>query len=150
MGRMANRRRWLQFSLRTAFVVLTLFAVWLGWWVERARDKRDAVQAVLAIGGRINYAYGPRKKGFTLSEVRDMQAKWQRTAWLRLSFGEDFLYNIDTVNLRQCRYSDREILKLIPQLQRLQPLRAVRLSRTIDVDTQRQLAAALPDCKVMR
>ena len=88
---MATRRRWLQFSLRTAFVVFTMCAVWLGWWVERAREKRDAVQAVLAIGGRIDYAYGPCKKRFTLSEVRNMQAHWRRTAWLRRNFGEEVL-----------------------------------------------------------
>src|SRR5260221_160080 len=37
----ARKRRWPQFSLRTMFVMVTLFAVWLGWnlHIVRERDK---------------------------------------------------------------------------------------------------------------
>jgi hypothetical protein len=36
----APKRRWFQFSLRTMFVVVTVFACWLGWGpvVERQLD----------------------------------------------------------------------------------------------------------------
>lgn len=35
------RRRWLTFSLRTFFAVLTIAGLWIGWNVDRVR-KRDA------------------------------------------------------------------------------------------------------------
>ena len=37
-------RRWFRFSLRTCFVVLTLFAVWLGVQVKWVSDRRAARQ----------------------------------------------------------------------------------------------------------
>lgn len=36
------RRRWLKFSLRTFFVLLTLLAVWLGYHVNWIRERREA------------------------------------------------------------------------------------------------------------
>ena len=36
-------RRWLQFSLRTFLIVLTLLAMWLGYVSFRAREQRAAV-----------------------------------------------------------------------------------------------------------
>ena len=39
------RRRWYRFSLRTLFVLLTLFCVWLGVQVKWIRDRHEAVRA---------------------------------------------------------------------------------------------------------
>jgi hypothetical protein len=36
----APKRRWFQFGLRTMFVALTLFAVWLGWELKCIRERR--------------------------------------------------------------------------------------------------------------
>jgi hypothetical protein len=52
---MANRRRWLQFSLRGFIVVLTIGCVWLGWKVERARESERAIDAVRKAGCRVYY-----------------------------------------------------------------------------------------------
>jgi len=40
------KRRWLQFRLRTLLIVVTLFALWLGLWADRARRQRGAVEAL--------------------------------------------------------------------------------------------------------
>jgi hypothetical protein len=48
-------RRYLTFSLRTAFVVLTIGCLWLGWKVEKARKRGRAIDAIVAAGGRIGY-----------------------------------------------------------------------------------------------
>ncbi len=40
------RRRWWQYSLRTFFVLLTVFCVWFGWQVRRAAQQRHAVEAI--------------------------------------------------------------------------------------------------------
>ncbi len=36
----AAKRRWFRFSLRTLFVVVTVFGVWLGWEIKYVRDRR--------------------------------------------------------------------------------------------------------------
>jgi hypothetical protein len=37
------RIRWVQFSLGTLFVGITVFSVWLAWQVELARRQKDAI-----------------------------------------------------------------------------------------------------------
>jgi len=52
------KRRWFQFSLRSLFIVITLFAMWLGWqlyWFKTRRDWLEAknyVAAFPAVGVR--------------------------------------------------------------------------------------------------
>ena len=52
-----SRRRWLRFSLRTLFIVVTLLCVWLGIQVNAARRQREAVTAILNIGGKFSFDY---------------------------------------------------------------------------------------------
>jgi hypothetical protein len=37
----APKRRWFRYSLRTLFVVVTVFGVWLGFQLKTVRDRRD-------------------------------------------------------------------------------------------------------------
>ena len=46
-----KRRRWLRFSLRTLLIVITLFAVWLGWHMYRRREQQRVAAAVVQRGG---------------------------------------------------------------------------------------------------
>jgi hypothetical protein len=39
----APKRRWLRFQLRTLFVVLTAFALVLGWWAYNRRAVHEAM-----------------------------------------------------------------------------------------------------------
>jgi hypothetical protein len=39
-------RRWFRYSLRTMFVIVTLFAFWLGWELKFIRDRRAFVAAM--------------------------------------------------------------------------------------------------------
>jgi hypothetical protein len=41
--------------LRGFLFVVTVFAVWLGWRVERAHKQREAVEVIEAIGGVVQY-----------------------------------------------------------------------------------------------
>jgi hypothetical protein len=43
-------RRWLRFSLRTLFVLMTVFCVWLGVQVKWVRDRHEAINWVLLPG----------------------------------------------------------------------------------------------------
>ena len=38
------RRRWFRFSLRTGFVLLTLFCIWLGWNVHQVRERESVLR----------------------------------------------------------------------------------------------------------
>ena len=56
-------RRWFQFGLRTMFVVVTLFAVWLGWELKFIRDRRGFLTAM----DELREAEFQNAKGFFLS-----------------------------------------------------------------------------------
>jgi hypothetical protein len=59
-GRMndpTSKRRWFRYSLRTLFVVVTLFALWMGYhlnWIRQRRDARKWIEAH-PVGGSIGY-----------------------------------------------------------------------------------------------
>ena len=40
------RRRWFAFSLRTLLLLVTACAIWLGWWVNSARNQQASVAAI--------------------------------------------------------------------------------------------------------
>src|SRR6266849_8492555 len=50
------KRRWAQFSLASMFVVVTVLCVWLSVVVNRAHRQRDAVAAIEAHDGQVEYA----------------------------------------------------------------------------------------------
>jgi len=55
-----RKRRWYQFSLRTLLIEIVVLAVgfgWLGRNVERKRQQRDAVAAIVKMGGTTDYYY---------------------------------------------------------------------------------------------
>jgi hypothetical protein len=53
----------LQFSLRALLVAITVACLWLGWKVERARTRGSAIDAILAVGGKVFYDLGEAGSG---------------------------------------------------------------------------------------
>src|SRR5262249_41157345 len=51
------RRRWLEFSLRTMLLAVLALSVWLGWWVNRARNQAATVAAVKTAPFSANVVY---------------------------------------------------------------------------------------------
>jgi hypothetical protein len=51
------RRRWLSYSLRTMFVLVTVLCVWLGVYVNRAERQKRAVAWIKAHDGEVHYDY---------------------------------------------------------------------------------------------
>src|ERR1700690_2367557 len=49
----APKRRWLRFSLRTLFVVVTVFGIWLGWQTNVVRERRTMRDWLEARGGGV-------------------------------------------------------------------------------------------------
>ncbi|HEY2881103.1 MAG TPA: hypothetical protein VGJ15_01690, partial [Pirellulales bacterium] len=96
------RCRWLRFSLRTFFVLLTIFGVWLGIKINAARRQHEAVTAIARAGGHVIYdcQLKPIATSSTVSRLssgmqwRDSSIGSDNTPpapqWLRSIFGDDF------------------------------------------------------------
>jgi hypothetical protein len=71
----AKRPRWLslQFSLRTLFIVVTLFAIWLGWQLQRIKARKDAIERIESNGGIVQV--GP---SFTFTNQPPPEISWFR------------------------------------------------------------------------
>jgi hypothetical protein len=90
------QRRWLQFSLRTFLVLLTVFGVWLGLHVRSARKQKESVEAIRRFGGW--YYYDFQKYDLKTGKV-DLQARPWAPAWLLAYLGEDFFHDVVMVNM---------------------------------------------------
>ncbi len=51
------RRRFFRYSLRTLLLVVTVFCIWMGITVKRARDQERAVATIEDVGGSVLYDY---------------------------------------------------------------------------------------------
>ncbi len=78
------RRRYLQFSLRTFLVLLTLVCVWFGWQVNRANQRRQAVAWVLEMGGSVQYDYEVDDEGNTIADAKPTSPEWLRDYYDRV------------------------------------------------------------------
>ena len=143
-------RRYLSFSLRTLFILLTASAVWLGIVVNRAREQREAVKAIEALGGTVFYDWQQQylPNGYKIV-ARDGTPVGP--AWLRKIIGDDFFQTVTTVIFASFpKPTDAEVLKAIPQFQRLQGLEGVAIPYSASEVTLDKVAAALPKCKIDR
>src|SRR3954464_8455388 len=87
------RRRWYQFTLRTAGVWMALFCLLLGsfaWWRDRAERQRRVVEELRELGVDVSYRY------YSLSERRnyDPSKEFFPCRVLRRCLGVDFLYEV--------------------------------------------------------
>jgi|SRR6185437_11269524 len=131
-------RRYLTFSLRTLFILLTVFAVWLGVVVRRAAEQREAVKAIEALGGYVIYD-GQAPSGDAKRPAG--------SAWLRRTVGDDFFRDACKAGFD---YSppNSDILKAIRHLKRLRKLDTVIIPYGTSATTLEELKAALPNSKI--
>ncbi|MCH7725853.1 MAG: leucine-rich repeat domain-containing protein [Planctomycetes bacterium] len=111
------RRRWLQFSLRTFFVLLTLFCVWLGWTVHRANEQRKAVEWVREMGGTVFYDYEYYYQRGGDDFVDDYEPTAQK--WLRDFLGDDYFQKVSGVYFAHTQVSDLTPLAKLTSLEYL-------------------------------
>src|SRR5262245_37829662 len=84
MGRMIQRR-WFQFTLRTALVLVTTLCVWLGWWANSAHRQRLAVEQIKAASNWVTYDRRPEN-------VRVPKG-------VRSFLGDDFFVNVTEIHV---------------------------------------------------
>ena len=146
-SRMATpRRRWLQVSLRTAFVVLTVFAIGLGVLMNRAREQRMLVEKIESIGGVVHFA--PIR-------IDDPQGSLPLLVKAKIKLyqvlGYDYFAEIEAVFFqRDPLPTDAEVLEVVHDLTRLRGLTSVVLPASVSQDTWNKVEAALPNCMVGR
>lgn len=150
MVRMAPRRRWLQFSIRSLLAVVTLLCVALSLW---------AVAAIEALGGIVDYVDNEEK-----SESFPVALLWR---WLPQVYGDE----VASVDRGNTQVTDAELAHLkvrtrlqflnldntqvtdagLAHLQGLTSLKALWLSNTqVTGAGLVELRKALPKCKVIR
>ena len=117
------RRRWLQFSLRTLFVVVTVFCIWLGIPVRQALDQKRAVEAIRKSGAqpRISYEYQIDRSAPPGPE------------WLRRLVGDDYFFTVVALELRGPNINDSE----------LAAIKWLTYTRWLDIDTTNVTDAGL-------
>lgn len=103
-----GRRRWLQFSLRSLLVLVTLLALGLGWFVRRVEPQRRAVAKVQSLGGSCHFDSPLENSG----AVR---------RFLRRGLGPAFVDPVVDVDLSYSRAVDGDLacLQTVPGLKSL-------------------------------
>lgn len=87
-----SSRRWLRFSLRGAFVVLTILCVWLALEADRVRRQERAVKIVQSLGGSLFFDYQVDSKG-----AIDNKAQAPTPAWLRRVTNEEWFRRVESI-----------------------------------------------------
>ena len=88
-----DRRRWLRFSLRGLFVVVTVLCVWFGYETTRARKQSAAVTKLKKLGVFIRFDYDYDPNG-----VQIPNAEPWASVWLRETLGEEYFRSVVTVD----------------------------------------------------
>ncbi len=169
-------RRWLQFSLRTLLIVVTLLAVACGWLrgkIEAKRRERTAVSLIKRVGGTV---YFDIQRTGAARSWQALRAEPFGPAWLRSLLGENFFSEIEFVGLVPRTEADDaaldsalQSLEQMPRLQflylrgnqfgderieslaNLSQLKGIELDRTTASEQAvLMLRTALPNCTVVR
>lgn len=128
--RMANlKRRWLQFSLRTGFIIVTFLCIALGVWVVRAERQRRSVAAIEAMGGWVDYVpFLVLVEGAGVPDPRESEAF--PIAFLRRWLPPDYFDEVLQVHFRDAQLTDAGLA----HLRRLTSLQTLSLGNVQDSD----------------
>ncbi len=88
------KRRWYQYSLRTLFVVMTLFAIACSWYayeMHKAAKRRAAIEEIEKLTGEVDY--------YDASESSTLGEPPGWFSWLRRYYGDEHLGNALAVDL---------------------------------------------------
>lgn len=122
---------------------MTALAVWLGVIVHRAREQREAVEAIVALRGIVTYDWhGPPGSRLASSGPPG-------PIWLRRIVGDEFFQHVSQVDFGSPIAPTRiELSRAIPCLTRLRTLKRICVFASDDSQRQDELAAALPHCEL--
>lgn len=159
---MKPRRRYLTFSLRTLFVLLTIGCIWLGILAERAREQREAVEAIEALGGYVIYDWEPELEKVEQLSVphivflrdRCPPGRPEGWPWLRKLIGDDYFQHVVTVispqySIYNYSVSQSDVRRWIPVFQSLKGLKVLIVQGSLPDDLMDMLRNELPRCQII-
>jgi hypothetical protein len=112
---MINKLTKPRFTLRTLFVVLTISAVWLGYYTNEARRQRIAVEAIQASGGRVRY-----DDQRTLANGKDRGATSLGSSWIGRLLGDDYFRRVVEVDWSRKQGFEPNELRLLKNFSKLE------------------------------
>jgi hypothetical protein len=143
------RRARLSFSLRTSFVLVIVFAVYLGFAVNNASQQRKAVKAIEALGGvvRYNWQHVP-DCGF--HQANDLAiGEPSGPKWLRRLIGDDYFQNVEMANLAYLPPpTESEMFEEAQRIKCLRGLKELWLWPSVSNGTLERVRAELPGVTV--
>ena len=113
------KRRWFQFSLRTLLLLTAVFAFGMGMWSHRARQQKQAVTAILELGGSVYYDY--HLENPDTPNVFDPKASPGAPKWLRAFVADEYFHTVVFVSLRDTTAADDD-LQVLCELPRVENL----------------------------
>ncbi len=137
------RLRWFQYSLRTLFLAVFLVSIGMSWVavrIERARREREAVAAIVKLGGQVEYDYQVQQPGGPLPG-----ADPPGPAWLRNLLGENFFATVVHVYLADSTALDPGL----GHLKELTQLGTLNLMRTNVADASLEHLKGLTQLKAL-
>jgi hypothetical protein len=124
------RRRWLTLSLRATLLAILALSVWLGWWVNSARNQEAAVATVNTAPFSANAIYDDDPDYFP--QDAPIGRRFGRTVkswippWLRAKLGKDYVDNVLAIAFSRdgppSGGSDIDVFRKIARVQSLDQL----------------------------
>ncbi len=102
-----TKRRWYQYSLRTLFVLMTLFAIACSWYaveMQKAAKRRAAIADITRLGGRVYY--------YDDSDPYTAGKPPEWFSWLRKLYGDEHLGNAVVVEMGGTQVTDADLVDL--------------------------------------
>jgi hypothetical protein len=139
LTKLKPKRRWVQVSLRTVLVVVTLLCIALGLWVVPAERQRWTVTAIEKLGGNVGYVGPLTRDSFPVPFLR----RWLPPVYRWLP--PVYLDEIEYVDFNDTQVTDAGLA----HLQGLTGLQWISLDGTRVTDAGlARLRNALPNCKI--
>lgn len=105
------KRRWWQFSLASLLLLMTVLALFLGFWADSARRQKRTVQWIGERGGTMFYGYE--------DPYSAAKADPPGPTWLREWLGIDYLDYVQFVSIENESVTDADLATLCKDLPRL-------------------------------
>jgi len=158
MSEKAKPRRWLRFSLRTFFLLVTVLCVSLGLYMKQKRDQQFAVKTILDWNGKVRFDYEPSDRERAERALQAVHAANLGSpppvfvdrpppgpVWLRRLLGDHFFADVVVVELPYLKEKsvDLEILSNLTNVKRL------RIGAIKDIDDQLKHLERLQNLEVL-
>jgi hypothetical protein len=110
-------KSWLRFSLKTIFVLVTLYCIWLTIITLRAHEQHRAVKRIQELHGAVAFAFELNADGSWRENPHPFVP-----AWIRNTLGEDYFRRIAIINFDEGSDPTNDDLRVLENLAEVQQL----------------------------